>query len=54
MPRIMMQATISRRLAAIRYAHKIVGHEPLTNCETVKATLRSIRRTAGIAPIRRP
>src|SRR5689334_21217341 len=30
-------ATISRRLAAIRYAHKLAGHEPPTNSEAVKA-----------------
>lgn len=46
-------ATISRRLAAIRYAHKLAGHEPPTNSEAVKATLRGIRRTAGSAPARR-
>ena len=46
-------ATISRRLAAIRYAHKLAGHEPPTNSEVVKATLRGIRRTAGSAPARK-
>ncbi len=46
-------ATISRRLAAIRYAHKLAGHEPPTNSEAVKATLRGIRRTAGGAPARK-
>lgn len=46
-------ATISRRLAAIRYAHKLAGHETPTNCEAVKATLRGIRRTAGSAPARK-
>ena len=46
-------ATISRRLAAIRYAHKLAGHEPPTNSEPVKATLRGIRRTAGSAPARK-
>ena len=37
--------TIGRRLAAIRYAHKLAGHEPPTNSEAVKATFRGIRRT---------
>jgi site-specific recombinase XerD len=37
-------STISRRCAAIRYAHKLAGHEPPTNSEAVKATLRGIRR----------
>ena len=46
-------STIGRRLAAIRYAHKIVGHEPPTNAEIVKATLRGIRRTAGSASSRK-
>ena len=43
-------STIGRRLAAIRYAHKLAGHEPPTNSEAVKATLRGIRRTTGSAP----
>jgi site-specific recombinase XerD len=46
-------ATISRRLAAIRYAHKLASHEPPTNSEAVKATLRGIRRNAGSAPARK-
>ena len=46
-------STIGRRLAAIRYAHKLTGHEPPTNSEAVKATLRGIRRTAGSAPTRK-
>ena len=46
-------ATITRRLAAIRYAHKLAGHEPPTNVEVVKATLRGIRRTLGNAHARK-
>jgi site-specific recombinase XerC len=46
-------STISRRCAAIRYAHKLAGHEPPTNNEAVKATLRGIRRTIGAAPKRK-
>jgi site-specific recombinase XerD len=46
-------ATISRRLAAIRYAHKLASHEPPTNSEAVKATLRGIRRTIGSPPARK-
>ena len=46
-------STIGRRLAAIRYAHKLAGHEPPTNSEAVKATLRGIRRTSGNAPARK-
>ena len=46
-------STIGRRMAAIRYAHKLAGHEPPTNSEAVKATLRGIRRTSGSAPARK-
>jgi site-specific recombinase XerD len=46
-------STISRRCAAIRYAHKVAGHEPPTNAEAVKATLRGIRRSTGVAPVRK-
>jgi site-specific recombinase XerD len=46
-------STISRRCAAIRYAHKLGGHEPPTNSEIVKATLRGIRRAIGAAPARK-
>ena len=44
-------ATIGRRVAAIRYAHKLVGHRPIpTDDERVKATVRGIRRSLGAAP----
>lgn len=46
-------STIGRGLAAIRYAHKLAGHEPPTNSEAVKATLRGIRRATGSAPVRK-
>ena len=46
-------STIGRRLAAIRYAHKLAGHEPPTNSEAVKATLRGIRRSARSVPARK-
>lgn len=46
-------STIGRRLAAIRYAHKLAGHDPPTTTEPVKATLRGIRRTNGSAPVRK-
>jgi site-specific recombinase XerD len=42
-------STIGRRAAAIRYAHRLAGHEPPTAAETVKATMRGIRRTIGAA-----
>src|SRR5215470_13006945 len=46
-------STIGRRCAAIRYAHKLAGHEPPTNSEAVRATLRGIRRSIGTAPTRK-
>jgi site-specific recombinase XerD len=46
-------STISRRLAAIRYAHKLAGHESPSNSEAVKATIRGIRRSLGSAPVRK-
>jgi site-specific recombinase XerD len=46
-------STIGRRLAAIRYAHKLAGYEPPTNTEAVKATLRGIRRTKRSTPARK-
>jgi Phage integrase, N-terminal SAM-like domain len=46
-------STVSRRCAAIRCAHQLAGHEPPTNSEAVKATLRGIRRSIGAAPVRK-
>ena len=46
-------ATIQRRLAAIRAVHKAAGHEPPTNAEGVKATMRGIRRSLGSRPARK-
>jgi site-specific recombinase XerD len=43
-------STIGRRVAAIRYAHKLAGHPVPTDSEVVKATVRGIRRTLGSAP----
>jgi site-specific recombinase XerD len=40
-------STIGRRIAAIRYAHKLAGIETPTDAEGVKATMRGIRRTLG-------
>jgi len=40
-------STISRRVAAIRYAHKLAGIQTPTDGEGVKATMRGIRRTFG-------
>lgn len=46
-------STISRRAAAIGYAHRLAGHEPPTSAEAVRATLRGIRRTLGTEPDRK-
>jgi site-specific recombinase XerD len=47
-------ASIGRRVAAIRYAHKLAGHDdPPTSSEVVKATVHGIRRTVGAAPLRK-
>lgn len=46
-------STLGRRIAAIRYAHKLAGFEPPTNSELVKVELRGIRRTIGAAPERK-
>jgi site-specific recombinase XerD len=46
-------STISRRVAAIRYAHKLAGVETPTDAEGVKATMRGIRRTYGSARVRK-
>jgi site-specific recombinase XerD len=43
-------STIGRRVAAIRYAHKLAGHAVPTDDERVKATVRGIRRRLGTAP----
>lgn len=42
-------STITRRCAAIAYAHKLAGHESPTAAEPVKAVLRGIRRKIGTA-----
>ena len=47
-------SSIGRRVAAIRYAHKLAGHDnPPTNSEIVKATARGIRRSIGAAKVRK-
>ncbi|MET3968728.1 site-specific integrase [Bradyrhizobium sp. S3.9.1] len=40
-------STIGRRVAAIRYAHKLAGLDTPTDAEGVRATVRGIRRTFG-------
>jgi hypothetical protein len=43
-------STIARRVAAIRYAHKLAGLPLPTDDERVRATVRGIRRSLGAAP----
>lgn len=46
-------STISRRVAAIRYAHALAGHESPTGRDLVKGALSGIRRTIGVAPMQK-
>ncbi|UPJ97401.1 site-specific integrase [Bradyrhizobium sp. 172] len=46
-------STMGRRLAAIRYFHKLAGVPTPTDAEAVKATLRGIRRSVGSAKVRK-
>jgi site-specific recombinase XerD len=46
-------STLGRRVAAIRYAHKLANLEPPTDAEGVKATMRGIRRTFGTARVKK-
>jgi hypothetical protein len=47
-------STLGRRVAAIRYAHKLACQPVPTDDERVKATMRGIRRSLGTAPRKRP
>jgi len=42
-------STLTRRVAAIAYAHQLAGHESPTNSKEVKITMRGIRRAIGTA-----
>jgi site-specific recombinase XerD len=46
-------STLGRRVAAIRYAHKLASLPVPTDTEAVKATLRGIRRTIGAATVKK-
>jgi site-specific recombinase XerD len=43
-------STIGRRLAAIRYAHKLAGVADPTDDEGVHAAVKGIRRRSGVKP----
>lgn len=42
-------STLTRRTAAIRFAHEAQGHDTPTSSKLVSATLKGIRRSAGVA-----
>jgi site-specific recombinase XerD len=42
-------STIGRRVAAVRYAHKLAGFPLPTDDERVRATMRGVRRSLGTA-----
>jgi site-specific recombinase XerD len=46
-------STMSRRVAAIRYAHKLAGYEVPTDDERVRSVVRGHRRVARTAPTRK-
>ena len=46
-------STIGRRLAAIGYAHKLAKAPDPTDDEDVRATMKGIRRRAGVAPVQK-
>ena len=46
-------STIGRRLAAIRYAHRLAGQPTPTDAELVGVTMRGIRRTVGTAKVKK-
>lgn len=43
-------STLTRRVAAIKYAHELAGHDSPTHAKQVAITLRGIRRSVGTAP----
>ena len=46
-------STLGRRVAAIRYVHKLADLQTPTDAEAVKATLRGVRRTLGAAKVKK-
>jgi site-specific recombinase XerD len=45
--------TLTRRVAAIRFAHVVAGVEPPTSSEAVRRTMKGIRRKKGTKPARK-
>jgi site-specific recombinase XerD len=46
-------ATLGRRIAGIRYGHKLAGLESPTDDERVKVVMRGARRTLGVAQVKK-
>jgi site-specific recombinase XerD len=46
-------STIARRIASIRYSHKLAGHPTPTDDEKMKSVVRGIRKSIGTAQIRK-
>lgn len=46
-------STLGRRLAAIRYAHKLNGVTDPTEDEGVRAAIKGARRKIGVSPIQK-
>jgi site-specific recombinase XerD len=46
-------STLGRRIAAVRYSHRLAGQASPTEDERVKAVLRGARRTFGVAPVKK-
>jgi site-specific recombinase XerD len=51
--RNLKSSTIERRVAGIRYSHKLAGYSSPTDDERVKAVVRGARRTLGTAPAKK-
>jgi hypothetical protein len=45
-------STLGRRVAGIRYSHKLAGLASPTDDERVKAVMRGARRTLGVKPVK--
>jgi len=46
-------STLGRRIAGIRYGHRLAGLASPTDDERVKAVMRGARRTLGVAPVKK-
>jgi hypothetical protein len=46
-------STLGRRVAGIRYGHRLAGLASPTDDERVKAVMRGARRTLGVAPVKK-